>query len=169
MMQPQTCPAVEIQCEINGKPYSYAVSPTMSLLHFLRGQGLISVKEGCSVGECGACTVRVNGTAIDSCLYLAVWADGKSIRTVEGERKGNELSDVQQAFIDEGGGAMRFLHPGSGDGERRPARQDRSPSADRGGNPPRPVGQPLPLYRLSERGAGGEEVLQGVISCLPLR
>ncbi|CAJ1794414.1 xanthine dehydrogenase iron sulfur-binding subunit XdhC [Aeromonas jandaei] len=112
MMQPQSCPAVEIQCEINGKPYSYAVSPTMSLLHFLRGQGLISVKEGCSVGECGACTVRVNGTAIDSCLYLAVWADGKSIRTVEGERKGNELSDVQQAFIDEGAVQCGFCTPG---------------------------------------------------------
>ncbi|BBR39585.1 xanthine dehydrogenase iron sulfur-binding subunit XdhC [Aeromonas allosaccharophila] len=112
MMQPQTCPAVEIQCEINGKPYSYAVSPTMSLLHFLRQQGLISVKEGCSVGECGACTVRVNGTAIDSCLYLAVWADGKSIRTVEGERKGNELSDVQQAFIDEGAVQCGFCTPG---------------------------------------------------------
>lgn len=112
MMQPQSCPAVEIQCEINGKPYSYTVSPTMSLLHFLRGQGLISVKEGCSVGECGACTVRVNGTAIDSCLYLAVWADGKSIRTVEGERKGNELSDVQQAFIDEGAVQCGFCTPG---------------------------------------------------------
>ncbi|WP_139709379.1 xanthine dehydrogenase iron sulfur-binding subunit XdhC [Aeromonas allosaccharophila] len=112
MMQPQSCPAVEIQCEINGKPYSYAVPPTMSLLHFLRGQGLISVKEGCSVGECGACTVRVNGTAIDSCLYLAVWADGKSIRTVEGERKGNELSDVQQAFIDEGAVQCGFCTPG---------------------------------------------------------
>lgn len=112
MMQPQTCPAVEILCEINGKPYSYAVSPTMSLLHFLRGQGLISVKEGCSVGECGACTVRVNGTAIDSCLYLAVWADGKSIRTVEGERQGNELSDVQQAFIDEGAVQCGFCTPG---------------------------------------------------------
>ncbi len=46
MMQLQSCPAVEIQCEINGKPYSYAVPPTMSLLHFLRGQGLISVKRG---------------------------------------------------------------------------------------------------------------------------
>ncbi|NME02292.1 xanthine dehydrogenase iron sulfur-binding subunit XdhC [Aeromonas sp. DNRA1] len=112
MMQPQSCPAVEIQCEINGKPYSYAVSPTMSLLHFLRGQGLISVKEGCSVGECGACTVRVDGTAIDSCLYLAVWADGKSIRTVEGERQGNELSDVQQAFIDEGAVQCGFCTPG---------------------------------------------------------
>ncbi|CAJ1829232.1 xanthine dehydrogenase iron sulfur-binding subunit XdhC [Aeromonas sp. 82P] len=112
MMQLQSCPAVEIQCEINGKPYSYAVPPTMSLLHFLRGQGLISVKEGCSVGECGACTVRVNGTAIDSCLYLAVWADGKSIRTVEGERKGNELSDVQQAFIDEGAVQCGFCTPG---------------------------------------------------------
>ncbi|MFQ2180552.1 xanthine dehydrogenase iron sulfur-binding subunit XdhC [Aeromonas veronii] len=112
MMQPQSCPAVEIQCEINGKPYSYAVPPTMSLLHFLRGQGLISVKEGCSVGECGACTVRVNGTAIDSCLYLAVWADGKSIRTVEGERKGNDLSDVQQAFIDEGAVQCGFCTPG---------------------------------------------------------
>ncbi|ELM3749132.1 xanthine dehydrogenase iron sulfur-binding subunit XdhC [Aeromonas dhakensis] len=112
MMQPQSCPAVEIQCEINGKPYSYAVSPTMSLLHFLRGQGLISVKEGCSVGECGACTVRVDGMAIDSCLYLAVWADGKSIRTVEGERQGNELSDVQQAFIDEGAVQCGFCTPG---------------------------------------------------------
>ncbi|WP_421293782.1 xanthine dehydrogenase iron sulfur-binding subunit XdhC [Aeromonas sp. 604282] len=112
MMQPQSCPAVEIQCEINGKSYSYAVPPTMSLLHFLRGQGLISVKEGCCVGECGACTVRVNGTAIDSCLYLAVWADGKSIRTVEGERKGNELSDVQQAFIDEGAVQCGFCTPG---------------------------------------------------------
>ncbi|HDO1325048.1 xanthine dehydrogenase iron sulfur-binding subunit XdhC [Aeromonas veronii] len=112
MMQPQSCPAVEIQCEINGKPYSYAVPPTMSLLHFLRGQGLISVKEGCSVGECGACTVRVDGTAIDSCLYLAVWADGKSIRTVEGECKGNELSDVQQAFIDEGAVQCGFCTPG---------------------------------------------------------
>ncbi|MFM4930135.1 xanthine dehydrogenase iron sulfur-binding subunit XdhC [Aeromonas dhakensis] len=112
MMQPQSCAAVEIQCEINGKPYSYAVSPTMSLLHFLRGQGLISVKEGCSVGECGACTVRVDGVAIDSCLYLAVWADGKSIRTVEGERQGNELSDVQQAFIDEGAVQCGFCTPG---------------------------------------------------------
>ncbi|MGL5127543.1 MAG: xanthine dehydrogenase iron sulfur-binding subunit XdhC [Aeromonas popoffii] len=112
MMQPQTCPTVAIQCEINGKPYSYAVSPTMSLLYFLRGQGLISVKEGCSVGECGACTVRVDGVAIDSCLYLAVWADGKSIRTVEGERKGNELSDVQQAFIDEGAVQCGFCTPG---------------------------------------------------------
>ncbi|WP_421148373.1 xanthine dehydrogenase iron sulfur-binding subunit XdhC [Aeromonas dhakensis] len=112
MMQPQSCPAVEIQCEINGKPYSYAVPPTMSLLHFLRGQGLISVKEGCSVGECGACTVRVDGVALDSCLYLAVWADGKSIRTVEGERQGNELSDVQQAFIDEGAVQCGFCTPG---------------------------------------------------------
>jgi xanthine dehydrogenase iron-sulfur-binding subunit len=112
MMQPQTCPAVEIQCEINGKPYCYAVSPNMSLLHFLRGQGLIRVKEGCSVGECGACTVRVDGTAIDSCLYLAVWADGKSIRTVEGERQGNQLSDVQQAFIDEGAVQCGFCTPG---------------------------------------------------------
>ena len=112
MMQPQSCPTVAIQCEINGKPYSYAVSPTMSLLHFLRGQGLISVKEGCSVGECGACTVRVDGTAIDSCLYLAVWADGKSIRTVEGERQGNELSDVQQAFIEEGAVQCGFCTPG---------------------------------------------------------
>ncbi|HEA3084812.1 xanthine dehydrogenase iron sulfur-binding subunit XdhC [Aeromonas sp. FDAARGOS 1403] len=112
MMQPQSCPTVAIQCEINGKPYSYAVSPTMSLLHFLRGQGLISVKEGCSVGECGACTVRVDGVAIDSCLYLAVWADGKSIRTVEGERQGNELSDVQQAFIDEGAVQCGFCTPG---------------------------------------------------------
>ncbi|MEW7864408.1 xanthine dehydrogenase iron sulfur-binding subunit XdhC [Aeromonas diversa] len=112
MMHPQTCAQLDIECEINGKPYRYSVPPSLSLLHLLRSQGLISVKEGCRVGECGACTVRVDGVAIDSCIYLAVWANGKSIRTVEGEEQGGRLSDLQQALIDEGAVQCGFCTPG---------------------------------------------------------
>lgn len=112
MIATQPPAAVEIRCNINGKSRSYSVSPRVSLLYFLREQGLISVKEGCSVGECGACTVRVDGTAIDSCLYLAIWADGKSIRTVEGESQQGKPSVLQQAFIDEGAVQCGFCTPG---------------------------------------------------------
>lgn len=78
---------VDIECEINGKRYPFTISPALSLMELLRDEGLTSVKQGCGVGECGACTVLIDGVATDSCLYLAVWADGKRIRTAEGEVK----------------------------------------------------------------------------------
>lgn len=84
-----------------------------SLLEVLREQlGLISVKQGCSVGECGACTVLVDNVPIDACLYLAIWTDGRSIRTVEGESQNEKLSGVQQAFVDEGAVQCGICTPG---------------------------------------------------------
>ncbi|MEG1610278.1 MAG: 2Fe-2S iron-sulfur cluster-binding protein, partial [Bilophila sp.] len=73
-----------IQCTVNGAPTTFAVAVGASLLETLREAGLTSVKQGCGVGECGACTVLVDDMPVDSCLFLAIWADGKAIRTAEG-------------------------------------------------------------------------------------
>ena len=97
---------------INGKPVSLTVDVRQSLLEVLREQGYTSVKEGCGVGECGACTVLVDEVPLDSCLYLAVWADGRSVRTVEGETKHGRLSEVQQAYLDTGAVQCGFCTPG---------------------------------------------------------
>lgn len=71
------------------------------------------MKKGCEVGECGACTVLVDGEAIDSCIYLAMWADGKSVMTVEGLKGENgELSPIQRAFIEEAAVQCGFCTPG---------------------------------------------------------
>lgn len=103
---------VDIECEINGKRYPFTISPALSLMELLRDEGLTSVKQGCGVGECGACTVLIDGVATDSCLYLAVWADGKRIRTAEGEVKNGRLSLVQQAYVDAGAVQCGFCTPG---------------------------------------------------------
>jgi xanthine dehydrogenase iron-sulfur-binding subunit len=98
---------------VNGKKKKIAVDVRQSLLEVLREQlGMISVKQGCAVGECGACTVLIDDVPIDACLYLAVWADGRSIRTVEGESKNGELSKVQQAFVNEGAVQCGICTPG---------------------------------------------------------
>ena len=79
-----------IHMTVNGKETELAVDERESLLDTLRNRlGLTSVKKGCEVGECGACTVLVNGEAIDSCIYLTMWADGKSVMTVERGQTGN--------------------------------------------------------------------------------
>ena len=102
-----------ITCSVNGKKKEISVDIRQSLLEVLREQlGLISVKQGCAVGECGACTVLIDNAPIDACIYLAVWADGRSIRTVEGESRHDNLSRVQQAFVDEGAVQCGFCTPG---------------------------------------------------------
>ena len=92
-----------IHFKVNGRDVELAVDERESLLDALRVRlDLTSVKKGCEVGECGACTVLVDGEAIDSCIYLAMWADGKSVLTVEGLKGENgELSPIQRAFIEE--------------------------------------------------------------------
>ena len=103
-----------INMKVNGKPVEVAVDNRESLADVLRNKlGLTSVKKGCEVGECGACTVLIDGEAINTCIYLAVWADNKSILTVEGlKEKNGELSIVQQAFIDEAAVQCGFCTPG---------------------------------------------------------
>ena len=103
-----------VTCTINGKKRCEMVDVRASLTDMLRNDyRLTSVKKGCEVGECGACTVLIDGEAFDSCIYLAVWADGKSITTLEGlEGPDGGLSDIQQAFIDEAAIQCGFCSPG---------------------------------------------------------
>ena len=117
-----------VHMTVNGKDVELAVDPRESLLDTLRNRlGLTSVKKGCEVGECGACTVLVDGEAIDSCIYLTMWAEGRRIMTVEGLKGPNgELSPIQTAFIEEA--AVRFLytrtnHVSGGDCRHRKAVQ----------------------------------------------
>ena len=103
-----------ISMKVNGKQRELAVDVRESLADALRNRlALTSVKKGCEVGECGACTVLVDGVSVDSCIYLAVWADGKSILTVEGlQGENGELNPIQQAFIDEAAVQCGFCTPG---------------------------------------------------------
>ena len=99
---------------VNGSEVSVPVDERECLTDTLRNRlGLTSVKKGCEVGECGACTVLVDGEAIDSCIYLALWAEGKHILTVEGLKSPTgELDPIQQAFIDEAATQCGFCTPG---------------------------------------------------------
>ena len=103
-----------LRCTVNNKPVEVGIAPRESLADVLRERlGLTSVKKGCEVGECGACNVLIDGEAYNSCIYLAVWAEGKHIRTLEGLLGPNgELSDIQQAFVDEAAIQCGFCTPG---------------------------------------------------------
>ena len=103
-----------IRCTINGRPVDTMVDVRASLTDLLRNDfSLTSVKKGCEVGECGACTVLIDGETYNSCIYLAVWAEGRSIVTVDGLLgPDGSLSPIQQAFVDEGAIQCGFCTPG---------------------------------------------------------
>ncbi|MCK5071103.1 MAG: xanthine dehydrogenase iron sulfur-binding subunit XdhC [Desulfocapsa sp.] len=103
---------MNIKLTINTKKYEMDVDVRKSLMDVLRELGLTSVKHGCGVGECGACTVLVDDIPIDSCLYLATWANNTVIRTTEGESKDGKLSAVQDAYVEEGAVQCGFCTPG---------------------------------------------------------
>jgi carbon-monoxide dehydrogenase small subunit len=84
---------------VNGRPYERDVAEHHTLLSLLRDElGLTGTKEGCAAGECGACTVYLNGQTVNSCMVLAIEADGATVQTIEGEAVGGELSPIQQAL-----------------------------------------------------------------------
>lgn len=102
-----------VELHVNGEVHSLAVKPNDTLLEALRDHlGFVGTKEGCSVGECGACTVLVNGRAVLSCLTLAVDAVGTEITTIEGVSQGEALDPIQQAFVDHGAVQCGFCTPG---------------------------------------------------------
>ncbi|MBQ1281552.1 MAG: (2Fe-2S)-binding protein, partial [Oscillospiraceae bacterium] len=103
-----------LRFNLNGRDVERVIDVRLSLTDLLREEfGLTSVKKGCEVGECGACSVLIDGRAYNSCLYLAAWVDGKNVRTLEGlTGPDGELSDVQQAFVDEAAIQCGFCSPG---------------------------------------------------------
>ena len=102
-----------IELTINGRPRAVDVQPHHTLLEVLRDDlGLTGTKECCLVGECGACTVIVDGESVDSCLMLGVEADGSAITTVEGLSVGDRLDPLQEAFLETGAAQCGFCIPG---------------------------------------------------------
>ena len=103
----------QIRLKINGFEYEVSIKPHWTLLDVLREElGLTGTKKGCEKGECGACTVIMNGEAILSCITLAVQAHGKSILTIEGLFQGKKLDPVQEAFVKYGAIQCGFCTPG---------------------------------------------------------
>jgi xanthine dehydrogenase YagT iron-sulfur-binding subunit len=104
---------IPLQLEINRVPYNLSVEPRVTLLDLLREQlGLTGTKKGCDHGQCGCCTVHVDGRRINSCLSLAVTNHGKKITTIEGIAKGDQLHPMQEAFMKHDGFQCGYCTPG---------------------------------------------------------
>ena len=104
---------ITVNLTVNEKNYELEVAPDERLLDTLREQlRLTGVKEGCSVGECGACTVLLDGKAVHSCMILTAQVDGSEVMTVEGLEKDGELDPLQQSFIDHQAVQCGFCTPG---------------------------------------------------------
>ncbi|MDA3814465.1 MAG: (2Fe-2S)-binding protein [Candidatus Cloacimonetes bacterium] len=104
---------INLKINVNGKDHELEVEDSMRLLDILRDKlRLTGTKEGCAVGECGACTVIMNGDAVNSCLILATQANNASIETVENLEKDDVLSKLQNAFVEKGAIQCGFCTPG---------------------------------------------------------
>ena len=106
-------PRIRITVIVNGEPYQEDVAATRSLLDFLRDDlGLTGTKEGCGEGECGACSVILDGRLVDACLIFAAEADGRRVETVEGLADGEALHPLQRAFATAGAAQCGYCTPG---------------------------------------------------------
>jgi len=103
----------ELNIKVNSIPYTLSVEPHRTLLDVIRNDlRLTGTKSGCEVGECGACTVLLDGEAVNSCLVLAHEADGKEVLTIEGLSAGGRLNPIQKAFVEKGAIQCGFCTPG---------------------------------------------------------
>ena len=99
--------------KVNGEVYELEVPANWTLLDIIRGEcGLTGTKQGCGNGECGACTVLLDGEPVNSCLVLALHANGKDVTTIEGMSKGGKMHPIQEAFIAHGAIQCGFCTPG---------------------------------------------------------
>jgi len=104
---------MKIQCTVNGQRIERDIAPDLRLLDFLRNSlQLTGTKEGCGEGECGACTVLMDGKVVNSCLVLTPQADGTEILTIEGLADGHALHPIQQAYVETGAVQCGFCTPG---------------------------------------------------------
>ncbi len=102
-----------LHMKVNGKPVEIAVKPSWTLLKVLRDElGLTGTKKGCEQGDCGACTIIMNGTAVNACLVLAPQAESKEIETIEGLGTPENLHPLQESFINQGAVQCGFCTPG---------------------------------------------------------
>jgi carbon-monoxide dehydrogenase small subunit len=104
---------MKINITINGRPRQFNTSPNKLLLNLLRDDlGLTGAKYSCGIGECGACTVHLDGIPVLGCLTLAADCDGRSVETIENLSIGQKLHPIQQAYLDEGAVQCGFCTPG---------------------------------------------------------
>ncbi|MCA1642028.1 MAG: (2Fe-2S)-binding protein, partial [Acidobacteria bacterium] len=104
---------VRIGCSINGEPRAFEAHPMARLLDVLREElQLTGTKEGCGEGECGACSVLIDGALVNSCLVPALQVEGSEIKTIEGVATGEQLHRVQEAFLECGGAQCGICTPG---------------------------------------------------------
>ena len=103
----------KIRLTINDELYEVSVEPCKTLIDIIRDDiGLIGTKKGCGTGDCGSCTIILDGKPVNSCLILGVEVDGSNILTIEGLRKGEELHPIQKAFIEHGAIQCGYCTPG---------------------------------------------------------
>ena len=128
--QPNLSSATEIACVVNGSNVTAQIAANSTLLEWLRANASTGTQEGCAEGECGACTVMLNGAAVTSCLVPTAQADGSSVVTVEGLAKGSDLHPVQQGFLDQFAVQCGFCTPGFLVAAAALCDENNSPSAD---------------------------------------
>jgi len=104
--------SMQLRVKVNGEPMEWSIAPGELLLDLLRRQGYYGVKRGCEEGECGACTVLLNGQPVNSCLVFAAQTEGGEILTVEGMARGDRLDPLQEAFLDHGAVQCGFCTSG---------------------------------------------------------
>ena len=122
---------MRIEFTVNGRRHQFDVEPNTLLLNLIREKlYLTGSKYGCGIGECGACTVHLDGEPVLSCLTLAVEADGRRVDTIEGVADGDKLDPVQEAFIEEGAIQCGFCTPGFIMTTRALLRDDPNPTED---------------------------------------
>ena len=103
---------MELRVTVNGQPREWIIAPGDLLLDVLRREGFFGVKRGCEKGECGSCTVLVDGRAVNSCLMFAAKVEGCEVLTIEGLAEGDRLDPIQGAFLDHGAAQCGFCTPG---------------------------------------------------------